>query len=69
MSSKNLDNLLPRILRFRLRMMRYNFTIVHVPGKALVIADVLSRAPVHSDVTDSLDLQGSTETLILFLQL
>ena len=33
LSTKNLDNLPPRILRFRLCMMRYNFTIVHVPGK------------------------------------
>ena len=64
LSTKNLDNLPPRILRFRLRMMRYNFTIVHVPGKALVIADALSRAPLHADVTDSFNLQESTETFI-----
>ena len=64
LSTKNLDNLPPHILRFCLRMMRYNFTIVHVPGKALVIADALSRAPVHADVTDSFNLQESTETFI-----
>ena len=64
LSSKNLDNLPPRILRFRLRMMRYNFTIIHVPGKALVIADALSRAPVHSEVTDPPDLQESAEAFI-----
>ena len=58
------DNLPPCILRFCLLMMRYNFTIVHVPGKALVIADVFSRAPVHADVTDSFNLQESTETFI-----
>ena len=53
LSSKNQENLPLHILRFRLRMMRYNFTIVHVQGKALVIADALSRAPVHCDVTES----------------
>ena len=64
LSTKNLENLPPRILRFRLRMMRYNFSIVHVPGKALITADALSRAPLPSDSTDSFDLQESAETFI-----
>ena len=59
-----LDSLPPRILRFRLRMMRYNFSITHVPGKALITADALSRAPLHSVSTDSFDLQESAETFI-----
>ena len=67
LSSKNQENLPLHILRFRLRMMRYNFTIVHVKGKALVIADALSRAPVNCDVTDSIDLQESTEQISLQL--
>ena len=45
-SSKNLDDLPLRVQRFRLRMMRFNFTISHVLGKQLIIADTLSRAPV-----------------------
>ena len=44
-SSKNLDELPPRIQRFRMRLMRFNFTIAHVPGKSLITADALSRAP------------------------
>ena len=44
-SSKQLDQLPVRIQRFRLRMMRFQFTISHVPGKELTIADTLSRAP------------------------
>ena len=45
-STKNLDNLPPRILRFRLRLNRFDFTIHHVPGKELYTADTLSRAPI-----------------------
>ena len=42
-------------LRFHLCMMRYNFSIVHVPGKALFTVDALSRAPLLSDSTDCFD--------------
>jgi hypothetical protein len=41
-SSKKLEDLPLRLQRFRLRMMRYNYTISHVPGKQLVISDTLS---------------------------
>uniref|UniRef100_A0A8C6NU34 Gypsy retrotransposon integrase-like protein 1 n=1 Tax=Nothobranchius furzeri TaxID=105023 RepID=A0A8C6NU34_NOTFU len=43
--SRALDDLPPRILRFRLRLLRFNYKIIHVPGKQLVTADTLSRAP------------------------
>ena len=42
LSSKNLDNLPPRVLRFRLRLARFEYTIHHVPGKLLYTADTLS---------------------------
>ena len=38
-SSKSLDSLPMRVQRFRLHMIRFNFTISHVPGEQLVIAD------------------------------
>ena len=60
LSTKNLDNLPPCVLQFRLHVMRYNFTIVHIP----VIADALSRTPVHADLTDSFNLQETTEKFI-----
>ena len=42
----SLANLPPRILRFRLRLSHFQYTISHVPGKLLYTADTLSRAPV-----------------------
>ena len=44
-SSKHLEELPLRVQRFKMRMMRFKFTIGHVPGKNLIIADALSRAP------------------------
>ena len=49
--TKQLDELPLRVQRFRMRLMRYRFTIYHVPGKSLITADALSRAPA-SDPTD-----------------
>ena len=53
LSSKDLSQMPPRILRFRMRMMRFAPTVVHVPGKEQITADALSRAPV--DGPDSQD--------------
>ena len=44
-STKLLHSLPARVLRFRLRLARYHFNIIHVPGKYLHSADALSRAP------------------------
>ena len=48
LGSKSLDSLPPRILRFRLRLSRFNYSIHHVPGKLLYTPDTLSRAPVST---------------------
>ena len=50
-STKALEQLPIRVQRFRLRMMRYRFTISHVPGKDLIVADMLSRAPTSTPST------------------
>ena len=55
LSSKHLDNLPPRILRFRLRLMRFHYTVTHVPGKLLYTADTLSHAPVARPGKDFLE--------------
>ena len=60
LSSKPLDALPVRIQRFRMRLLRFMYTISHIPGKELTLADdALSRAPV-SDPT-SADTQFSKE--------
>ena len=46
LSSRNLEDLPARVQRFRMRMMRFTYSISHVPGKSLYIADTLSRAPL-----------------------
>uniref|UniRef100_A0A8C6SPN1 Gypsy retrotransposon integrase-like protein 1 n=1 Tax=Neogobius melanostomus TaxID=47308 RepID=A0A8C6SPN1_9GOBI len=60
LSTRGLDDLPPRILRFRLRLLRFSFKIVHVPGKTLVTADTLSRAPVEGPPSAA-DLQLEKE--------
>lgn len=56
MSTTSLDSLPPRVLRFRLCLMRFSYSICHVAGKYLYTADTLSRAPVsHPDAADILE--------------
>lgn len=45
LGNKDLEELPPRIQRFKMRLMRFTFAIYHTPGKNLTIADTLSRAP------------------------
>ena len=56
----NLDSLPPRILRFRLHLSRFDYSISHVPGKLLYTADTLSRAPItsSSDCFDNMDMES-----------
>ncbi|GBM06003.1 hypothetical protein AVEN_49393-1 [Araneus ventricosus] len=42
-SKKNSDDLSPRLQRIKLRMMKFSYTIVHIPGKELFATDALSR--------------------------
>ena len=62
LGTKQLDSLPPRILRFRLRLARYIYTIEHVPGKLLYTADTLSRAPLA--VSDTSDLPDEVESYV-----
>ena len=52
LGSKNLEELPLQLQRFRMRLMRFTYTISYVPGKQLTIADALSCAPVTPSSTD-----------------
>ena len=65
LGNKNLDQLPPRILRFRLHLDRFSFDIQHVPGKELYTADTLSRAPVQCKISiGSVELQELAELCV-----
>ena len=51
LSTKSLDEMPIRVQRFRLciRLVRFSYSINHVPGKDVCTADTLSRAPVLTD--------------------
>ena len=55
LGSKQLDTLPLRIQRFRMRLMRFTYTISHIPGKDLTIVDALSRSPVSSPTSEDVD--------------
>ena len=44
-SQEDFNHLPPHIQCFRMWLMKYSFSIIHVPGKNLNCADTLSRAP------------------------
>ena len=46
LGKQSLDDLPPRIVRFRLALMRYKFKISHIPGKYMYTSDCLSRASI-----------------------
>lgn len=52
LSTKKLDQLPPRVLRFCVRLMRFDYDIIHVPGKQLISADVLSRVPTKHTLSE-----------------
>ena len=64
LNSKYLDSLPPRILRFRFRLMRFDYTISHVPGKLLYTADTLSHTPAGTSDPDCKALQEEVELYI-----
>eukprot|EP00118_Oscarella_pearsei_P023104 m.272463 g.272463 ORF g.272463 m.272463 type:complete len:1311 (+) comp40563_c0_seq3:40-3972(+) len=52
LGNKDLSDLPPRIQRFKMRLMRYKYKIIHVPGKEMICADALSRQPLPKGEND-----------------
>ena len=61
LSTTCLHSLPPRVLRFRLRLNRFDYDICHVPGKKLCTADTLSRAPIAEPGPNSIAFQNELE--------
>ena len=61
LNEKHLDALPPRILRFRLRLAKFDYVALHVPGKLLYTADALSRAPLPEFSDTDTTLQDQAE--------
>jgi len=64
LGTKHLDTLPPRVLRFRLRLDRFSYSIKHVPGKNLYIADTLSRAPTSTPTQNDSSLEELAELAV-----
>ena len=62
LGTKNLDDLPPRVLTFRLCLSRFEYDIKHVPGKKLYTADILSRAPIST--SESYNLHEEADLLM-----
>ena len=62
----NLDNLPPQILCFQVRLSQFDYSISHVPGKLLYIADTLSRGPITcpSDCSDNIDVEPFLHAIV-----
>jgi hypothetical protein len=61
LSSKDLAELPARMQRFKIRLMRFDFSISDVAGKDLNIADTLSRAPVENMLPSDTDFENETK--------
>ena len=64
LGSKAISDLPPRIQRFRMRLMRYEYEIYHVPGKNLYTADALSRSPQRGMSKEDEEFQTVVEAYV-----
>ncbi|KAK7933488.1 hypothetical protein WMY93_004384 [Mugilogobius chulae] len=57
---KNLNDMSPRIQRMMMSLQRYDFELIYTPGKYIVLADALSRAPApNSETSESITAEDA----------
>lgn len=64
LGSKDLSDLPLRVQRFKMRLMRYDYTIFHTPGTGMFIADLLSRPPTVRDMVKIQRVESHAEIYI-----
>ena len=64
LGTKDLSELPARVQRFKIRLMRFTFSISHTPGKDLITADALSRAPCSEPSSDDERLQADVSAYV-----
>ena len=64
LDTKHLEDLPIRVQRFKMRLMRFSFTVSYVPGKHLITADALSRAPLYDFPHTKEDLHTTVDKYV-----
>ena len=64
LTSKNLDELPVCIQRYCMRLIRFQFTTVHIPVADLKIADTLSQAPLQEVTETDRQLQEDIDAYV-----
>ena len=64
LKTKMLDELTPRIQRFRMRLMQFSFNIIYTAGKNLMTADTLSRAPGSEPAEQETLMEAETNAFV-----
>ena len=68
-ADKSLYAALPRIQRFRLRMMRFSYSISYILGTTLCAADTLSHFPLRDVSSSAPDFDAFVATTVAAAQL
>ena len=67
LQTKYVDELTPRLQRIRMRLMRYHYKVVYIPGQQLVLADYLSRNSLSKTEDNADDLPEEINVYVNFV--